>query len=88
MDTRYTGSNPVLTTNNINNMELTKNQKISIEEKYDSMDPRNIEFEDIVGLIIDDLLDENIVDISGDDNGDLHEDLYNTVWEHLEFYIG
>ena len=26
-------------------MELTKNQKSFIEEKYDSMDPRNIEFE-------------------------------------------
>jgi hypothetical protein len=34
------------------------------------------------------LLDENIVDISGDEDGDAHEDLYNTVWEHLEFYIG
>ena len=68
-------------------MELTKNQKSSIEEKYDSMDPRNIEFEDMVSLIVDDLLDENIVDISDDEDGDAHEDLYNTVWEHLEFYL-
>jgi hypothetical protein len=68
-------------------MELTKNQKSFIEEKYDSIDPRNMEFEDIVELIVDDLLDENIVDISGDDDGDAHEDLYNTVWEHLEFYL-
>jgi hypothetical protein len=52
------------------------------------MDPKNIEFEDMVELIVDDLLDENIVDISGDENGDAHEDLYNSVWEHLEFYIG
>jgi hypothetical protein len=68
-------------------MELTKNQKEFIEEKYDSMDPRNIEFEEMVSLIVDDLLDENIVDISEDDDGDAHEDLYNTVWEHLEFYL-
>jgi hypothetical protein len=68
-------------------MELTKNQKSSIEEKYDSMDPRNIEFEDMVSIIVDDLLDENIVDISGDEDGDAHEDLYNSVWEHLEFYL-
>jgi Fe-S-cluster formation regulator IscX/YfhJ len=69
-------------------MELTKNQKEFIEEKYDSMDPRNVEFEDMVIFIVDELLDENIVDISGDEDGDAHEDLYNTVWEHLEFYIG
>lgn len=69
-------------------MELTKNQKEFIEEKYDSMDPRNVEFEDMVTFIVDGLLDENIVDISGDEDGDAHEDLYNTVWEHLEFYIG
>ena len=69
-------------------MELTKNQKEFIEEKYDSMDPRNVEFEDMVIFIVDELLDENIVDISGDDDGDSHEDLYNTVWEHLEFYVG
>jgi hypothetical protein len=69
-------------------MELTKNQKEFIEEKYDSMDPRNVEFEDMVIFIVDELLDDNIVDISGDEDGDAHEDLYNTVWEHLEFYIG
>jgi hypothetical protein len=51
------------------------------------MDPRNVEFEDMVTFIADELLDENIVDISDDDNGDLYEDLYNTVWEHLEFYL-
>ena len=69
-------------------MELSREQKLSIEEKYDSMDPRNIEFEDMVGLIVDDLLDENIVDISDDEDGDAHEELYNTVWNHLEFYTG
>jgi hypothetical protein len=69
-------------------MELTRQQQLSIEEKYDSMDPRNIEFEDMVGLIVDDLLDENVVDISGDEDGDAHENLYNSVWEHLEFYLG
>lgn len=68
-------------------MELTKNQKSFIEEKYDSMNPRNIEFEEMVSLIVDDLLDENIVDISGDEDGDAHEDLYNNVWKHLEFYL-
>ena len=68
-------------------MELAKNQKEFIEEKYDSMDPRNVEFEDMVTFIVDGLLDENIVDISGDEDGDAHEDLYNSVWEHLEFYL-
>jgi hypothetical protein len=67
-------------------MELTKNQKEFIEEKYDSMDPKNFEFEDVVIFISDELLDDNIVDISGDEDGDAHEDLYNSVWEHLEFY--
>lgn len=69
-------------------MELTKNQKEFIEEKYDSIDPRNIEFEDTVSLIVDDLLDVNMVEISEDSDGDAHKDLYNTVWKHLEFYVG
>jgi len=68
-------------------MELTLTQKKFIEEKYDSMDPRNIEFEDAVELIIDSLIDNDLVDLSNDEYGDEHEDLYNTVWEHLEYYI-
>jgi hypothetical protein len=69
-------------------MELNKEQKEAIQEYYDSMDPRNIEFEDAVELTVDHLIDENIVDLSEDEDGNMHEDLYNTVWEHLESYIG
>lgn len=68
-------------------MELTGTQKEKIEEKYDSLDPRNIDFEDAIELITDYLLDEGIVDISDDEDGDLHEELYNKVWEHVESYI-
>jgi hypothetical protein len=69
-------------------MELNDKQKRAIEEHYDSMDPRNIEFEDAVELVTDHLIDENLVDLSEDEDGDMHEDLYNSVWEHLEFYVG
>jgi len=69
-------------------MELNKKQKEAIQDQYESMDPRNIEFEDAVELIVDHLIDENLVDLSEDEDGDMHEDLYNSVWEHLEFYIG
>jgi Fe-S-cluster formation regulator IscX/YfhJ len=69
-------------------MNLTETQKKAIEEKYDSIDPRNIEFEDAVELIVDHLLDEEIVDISDDEHGDAHEDLHNTVWEYIEEYAG
>ena len=69
-------------------MNLTEAQKKAIEEKYDSIDPRNIEFEDAVELIVDHLLDEEIVDISDDEHGDAHEDLHNTVWEYIEEYAG
>lgn len=68
-------------------MQLKENQKRAIEEHYDSMDPRNIEFEDAVELVVDHLIDEDLVDLSEDEDGDMHEDLYNSVWEHLEFYI-
>ena len=69
-------------------MELNGKQKRAIEEHYDSIDPRNIEFEDAVELVTDHLIDENFVDLSEDEDGDMHEDLYNSVWEHLEFYVG
>lgn len=69
-------------------MELNKKQKEAIQDQYESMDPRNIEFEDAVELIVDHLIDEDLVDLSEDEDGDMHEDLYNSVWEHLEFYAG
>jgi hypothetical protein len=65
-------------------MELTKDQKNFIVSKYRSVDMERFPFEEKVEIIVDYMLDDNIEDLSDDENGDAHEDLYNTVWEYLE----
>ena len=69
-------------------MKFTIDQIKSIEEKYNSIGQEGMEFEEVVELIIDHLLDETIVDISDDEYGDAHEDLYNSVWDYLETNAG
>ena len=65
-------------------MKLTDDQKEFIIKKYESADMEGFPFEEKVEIIVDYMLDEDIEDISDDEHGDAHEDLYNTVWEYLE----
>jgi hypothetical protein len=70
-------------------MNFTEKQKDLINQKYNSVDHCDKDFSDVVEVVTDYLLDENIVDISDDEEGDAHEDLHNSVWEYLELkYFG
>ena len=66
-------------------MKLNESNKKIILEKYHSSDHEKFgDFSEVVEMITDYLLEENIIDISYDEDGDAHEDLYNSVWEYLE----
>ena len=67
-------------------MELTEKQKKYIIGVFESIDTRYNEFEDAVETVLDSLIDNDIVDLSDDENGDLYEELYNIVWDYIEKY--
>jgi len=65
-------------------MKLSESHKKIILEKYNSIENNDKDFSETVEIVTDYLLDENIIDISEDEDGDAHEDLLNSVWEFLE----
>ncbi len=68
-------------------MSLTLEQKDFIVNKYNSVDMSDFGFEERVEIIVDYLLDYDIVDLSDDEDGDEHQELYNSVWEYLESHL-
>jgi hypothetical protein len=64
-------------------MELNEKTKKAIEEFYKGIDP-DTDFDDAHELTLDYLIDNDIVDLSDDEDGDLYEELSNIVYEFLE----
>ena len=65
-------------------MELTTTQKNHIQDQYDALKQTDKEFEEIYDMIVDHCVDEYIVDLSDDEDGDLYEEFSNEVWDYLE----
>ena len=57
--------------------------KEKIKEFNNTLDS-NVELEDAVELTLDYLIDNDIVDLSDDEDGDMYEALSNDVWEFIE----
>jgi len=57
--------------------------KQKIKEFNNTLDS-NVELEDAVELTLDYLIDNDIVDLSEDEDGDMYEALSNDVWEFIE----
>lgn len=65
-------------------MELTQTQKKYILKKYKELKNDEQTLGETLELIVDDCLDNYIVDLSDDEDGDLHEEFSNKVWDYLE----
>ena len=65
-------------------MKLTEEQKNHIYEQYDALKQTDKEFEEIHDMIVEHCVDEYIVDLSYDEDGDLYEEFSNEVWDFLE----
>jgi hypothetical protein len=65
-------------------MELTQAQKKYILKKYKELKNDEQTLGETLELIVDNCLDNYIVDLSDDEDGDLHEEFSNKVWDYLE----
>ena len=66
-------------------MNLTELQKTEIKKFYSKLDDaQSMDISYIVEETLDYLLDENIIDLSYDEDGDMYESCNNSVWEYIE----
>ena len=64
-------------------MKLNEQLKQKIKEFNNTLES-NVELEEAVELTLDHLIDNDIVDLSDDEDGDMYEALSNDVWEFIE----
>jgi hypothetical protein len=69
-------------------MELTEKQKNQIFSKYEELKNDEQTLGELHEVIVDYCLDEYIVDLSDDEDGDLYEEFSNEVWDLLEEKFG
>ena len=65
-------------------MGLTQYQKKYIKDKYIEIKNDDQTLGEILEVIVDDCLDNYIIDLSDDEDGDLYEEFTNNVWDFLE----
>jgi hypothetical protein len=65
-------------------MKLTEEQKNQILNQYEGLKNDEQTLGEIHEIIVDFCLDEEIVDLSEDEDGDLYEEFSNEVWDFLE----
>lgn len=65
-------------------MKLTEEQKNQILNQYEGLKNDEQTLGEIHEIIVDFCLDEEIVDLSDDEDGDMYEEFSNEVWDLLE----
>jgi hypothetical protein len=66
-------------------MILTEIQKAEIKEYYSQIDDvQSLDISEVVEETLDYLIDEGIVNLYDDEDGDMYEELNNLVWEYIE----
>jgi hypothetical protein len=65
-------------------MKLTEQQKNQILNQYEGLKNDDQTLGEIHEIIVDFCLDEEVIDLSDDENGDLFEEFSNEVWDLLE----
>jgi hypothetical protein len=65
-------------------MKLTEEQKNQILNQYEGLKNDEQTLGEVHGIIVDFCVDEHIVDLSNDEDGDLYEEFSNETWDFLE----
>lgn len=65
-------------------MKLTEEQKNQILNQYEGLKNDEQTLGEIHEIIVDFCLDEEIIDLSDDEDGDMYEEFSNEVWDLLE----
>jgi len=66
------------------NIKLTEQQKNQILNQYEGLKNDEQTLGEIHEIIVDFCLDEEVIDLSDDEDGDLFEEFSNEVWDLLE----
>ena len=66
------------------NMTLTEEQKNQIRNLYEGLKNDEQTLGEVHEIIVDFCLDQGIVDLSDDENGDMYEEFSNNTWDYLE----
>lgn len=65
-------------------MELTLTQKNYIQDQYEGLKNDEQTLGEVHEIIVDFCVDNMIVDLSEDEEGDMFEEFSNNVWDYLE----
>lgn len=65
-------------------MKLTTTQKNYIQDQYEGLKNDEQTFEELHEIIVDFCVDNHIVDLTDDEDGDMFEEFSNEVWDYLE----
>jgi hypothetical protein len=65
-------------------MELTLTQKNYIQDQYEGLKNDEQTLGEVHEIIVDFCVDNLIVDLSEDEDGDMFEEFSNDVWDFLE----
>ena len=65
-------------------MKLTEEQKNHILNQYEGLKNEEQTLGEVHEIIVDFCVDEYIVDLSDDEDGDLYDEFSNEVWDFLE----
>ena len=65
-------------------MKLTEEQKNHILNQYEGLKNNEQTLGEVHEIIVDFCVDEYIVDLSDDEDGDLYKEFSNEVWDYLE----
>lgn len=65
-------------------MKLTEEQKNQILNQYEGLKNDEQTLGEVHEIIVDFCVDQDIVDLSEDEEGDMFEEFSNNVWDYLE----
>jgi hypothetical protein len=65
-------------------MGLTLTQKNHIQDQYEGLKNDEQTLGEVHEIIVDFCVDNYIVDLSNDEDGDMFEEFSNDVWDYLE----
>jgi hypothetical protein len=64
-------------------MELTEAQKWDIDNILSNLE-EDLSFEEKHEEVMDTCLDDGVLDLSDDEDGDMYEEYSNLIWEYME----
>jgi hypothetical protein len=65
-------------------MKLSEKQKEEIKKFCSTKNASELNLSDLNEMVLDHLIDEDFLDLSEDDDGDIYEEYHNLVYDFIE----